>query len=405
MPKQAIGLVATLLLLFISVNALDPIQQATDAPIAPNILLHGCMLKNVTNLPFCDPSLSPAVRAKDLRLRLTMSEKLCLMDSKPCAVPRLGLPGYNWGVEDLHGAGTECLNGTAGPRCPTIFPVLSVLASSFNETLWQKVGAVIGTEMRAANNAGARRGRHPARPGESNANPFIGVNGWGPNLNIARDPRWGRNEEVPSEDSFLSGKVGAYMTKGIQGDGLSDKYVLLLGALKHVTAYSLENWHDDTGGPRNGSKYNRMGFTFNISRHDLAETYLEQYRIAIAESQPYGMMCSYAAVNGTPSCENGKLLQTWARESAGFAGNVVSDCGALKMPSDPKDPIVSSADALNAGLDLDCGTVFDKGLAAAIAKKLTTEDKLDESIERSFALLMRTGYFDPLEMVPVSQWF
>ena len=97
---------------------------------------------------------------------------------------------------------------------------------------------------------------------------------------------------MPSEDSFLAGKVGAHMTKGIQGDGLSDKYVLLLGALKHVTAYSLESWHDDSGGPRNGTKYNRMGFGFNLTRHDLAETYLEQYRIAIAESNALGMMCS-----------------------------------------------------------------------------------------------------------------
>ena len=162
---------------------------------------------------------------------------------------------------------------------------------------------------------------------------------------------------MPSEDSFLAGKVGAHMTKGIQGDGLSDKYVLLLGALKHVTAYSLESWHDDSGGPRNGTKYNRMGFSFNITRHDLAETYLEQYRIAITESNALGMMCSCecttrwlalcllnhpvfvahlllllffwspckdAAVNGTASCENGKLLQTWARGSVGFEGNVVS---------------------------------------------------------------------------------
>jgi hypothetical protein len=154
---------------------------STAGPITSNIKLHGCLLKNVTQLPFCDTTLSFAARARDLRSRLTMSEKICLMDRSACAVPRLGLPAYNWGVEDLHGAGISCLNGTNNKiHCPTIFPTLNVLGGSFNDSLWQAVGAVIGTEMRAANNAGGLRGRHPARPGEKNTNPPIGVNGWGP---------------------------------------------------------------------------------------------------------------------------------------------------------------------------------------------------------------------------------
>ena len=202
--------------------------------------------------------------------RLTLEEKICLMGSSSCAVPRLGLPHYNWGVEDDHGSGTACLQSADGQwHCPTIFPALAVLAGSFNESLWQAVGTVIGTEMRAANNVGATRARRPGH------NDPIGVNGWGPNLNIARDPRWGRNSEVPSECSFLSGMVGAALSRGIQGDP-SAKHVLLLAALKHVTAYSLENWQDDTGGPRHGTKYSRFGFRGTISRHDLAETYLEQ---------------------------------------------------------------------------------------------------------------------------------
>ena len=374
--------------------------------IAPHIRVHGCMLPNVTGLPFCDPALGIAARARDLRGRLTRAEKLCLMDRGACAVPRLGLPQYNWGVEDLHGAGIECLVDGAKTHCPTIFPTLNLLGGSFNDSLMQAVGKVIGTEMRAGNNAGARRGRHLPRPGEVNANPSIGVNGWGPNINIARDPRWGRNMEVPSEDSFLAGKVGAAMTRGIQGQGdrtVTNKYVLLLGALKHVTGYSLENWVDDTGGPRNGSKYNRMGFDANISRHDLAETYLEQYRIALTESEPLGMMCSYTAINGSASCENGHLLNTWARGSLGFKGNVVTDCGALMMSSEPRNYTPSSAAALNAGTDLNCGAVFDGGLGAAIDSGATTEAKLDASLERSMGLLMRAGYFDPVEMVPHSR--
>ena len=152
------------------------------SPVAPHIKLHGCMLANTTGLPFCNTSLSFAERARDLRTRLTQKEKVCLLDSSSaCAVPRLGLPAYNWGVEDLLGAGTGCLNGTNGTKhCPTIFPTLAVLGGSFNESLWKQVGTVIGREVRAANNAGALRARHPAPPGEPDGNRAIGVNGWGP---------------------------------------------------------------------------------------------------------------------------------------------------------------------------------------------------------------------------------
>lgn len=384
------------------------------------IKLHGCLTPAAQGLPFCNPKLSAGARARDLRTRLSLHEKVCMLNANPqnhktdnCsgAVPRLGLPAYNWGIEDLHGAGIQCLNTTDGAgrarwHCPTIFPTLNVLAASFNETLWEAIGAVIGVEVRAANNAGASRARSP--PGEAKGNAMVGVNAWGPNLNIARDPRWGRNDEVPSEDPFLAGKLGAGMVRGIQGlaaapgrHGVAQEgqYVMTLAALKHVTAYSLEDWQDDTGGPRNGTKYSRMGFDATITRHDLAETYLEQFRIAIAEAHPLGMMCSYAGINGTASCENSHLLQTWARKSQGFAGNVVTDCGALKMPDEPADKVVSAAAALNAGADLDCGEVYSTSLMAAIAQNLTTEALVDTALERSVTLLMQAGYFDPLGSV------
>ena len=227
-----------------------------------NLTTHACMLPNVTGLPFCNSSLPLSDRASDLVSRLTVVEKVCLsISTANCGVPRLGLPAYNWGVEDLHGAGTQCLTdaATGATHCPTIFPILANLAAGFNETAWEGVGTVIGSEMRVVNNFGGTRYRHPA------SNQPVGVNGWGPNLNIARDPRWGRNSEVPSECPFLSGKVGAAMTRGIQGkrtawtpahvsEQADSEYLLLLGAIKHVTAYSLENWLDDTGGPRNGTK-------------------------------------------------------------------------------------------------------------------------------------------------------
>eukprot|EP00041_Stephanoeca_diplocostata_P002461 m.26785 g.26785 ORF g.26785 m.26785 type:complete len:826 (+) comp13381_c0_seq2:48-2525(+) len=360
-----------------------------------NITAHACLLTNASKLPFCNSSLPRSERVADLVSRLTTQEKICLMGSiNTCSVPRLGLPVYNWGVEDLHGAGTQCLIGADGKsHCPTIFPTLAMMAASMNTTAWERIGTVIGTEMRVANNVGGTRDRDPGR------NRPIGVNGWGPNLNIARDPRWGRNSEVPSEDAFLAGMVGAAMTRGIQGDP-SAKYRLCLGALKHVTAYSLENWKDDTGGPRDGTKYSRFGFSGNISLHDLAETYLDQYRIAIRDSNPLGMMCSYSAINGTASCENPKLLTKWARESQGFQGNVVTDCGALSMSSEPSDVSKSSADALNAGTDLNCGSTYEHGLQNAVSSGQTTMAAIDASVTLSMGLLMDAGYFDPLEDQP-----
>ena len=387
---------------------------ASSAGAAAAPVLHGCLNANTSAMAFCDTSLSHAARARDLRERLTLHEKVCLMNASPSshqsdncsgAVPRLGLPAYNWAIEDLHGAGTACLNTTGSDgatawHCPTIFPTLNVLAASFNDSVWYGAGEVIGVEVRAANNAGATRARH-ADPGEHfHTNPRIGVSAWGPNLNIARDARWGRNTEVPSEDPLLAGKVGAAMTRGIQGQKAGapqPKYITCLGALKHVTAYSLENWRDDTGGPNNGTAYNRMGFDATIARRDMAETYLEQFRIAMTEAEPLGMMCSYTAINGSAACENGHLLTTWARGSQGFQGNVITDCGALKMPSEPKDHVVSAAAALNAGTDVDCGAVFSTSLLAALASNQTAVELLDASVERSFGLLMRAGYFDPLE--------
>lgn len=250
----------------VSLLAVVTLAAAVGPATGLNLTTHACMLPNVTGLPFCNSSLALEDRAHDLVSRLTLDEKVCLsISTANCGVPRLGLPAYNWGVEDLHGAGTQCLTdpATNATHCPTIFPVLANLAAGFNETAWEGVGTIIGSEMRVVNNFGGTRYREPAN------NQPVGVNGWGPNLNIARDPRWGRNGEVPSECPFLSGKVGAAMTRGIQGKRTAwtpphvqerqreeggSEYLLLLGAIKHVTAYSLESWLDDTGGPRNGTK-------------------------------------------------------------------------------------------------------------------------------------------------------
>ena len=186
---------------------LAALQQLQLVSAVPNG--HACIPGDIgEHLPWCNHSLPISVRAKDLVGRMTLEEKAHLLairgDSNDTGVPRLGLPSYNWGIEILHGAGIACV----GPHCPTVFPVLACAAASFNRSAWHAVGAVISTEMRAGNNA-----RGITRPGSTDP---VGVSGWGPNINLARDPRWGRVLEVPSEDPTLAGKLAAAMTLGIQ---------------------------------------------------------------------------------------------------------------------------------------------------------------------------------------------
>jgi beta-D-xylosidase 4 len=297
---------------------------------------------------------------------------------------------YNWGVEILHGAGIACV----GQNCPTILPVLATAASTFNRSAWHAMGAVISTEMRAANNAGGI-----TRPGSTDP---VGLNGWGPNINIARDPRWGRELEVPTEDPTLAGVLAAAMTRGIQqGDDL--RFVKLLGALKHFTAYSMEN----------SDGMDRQGFSPNISKHDMGDTYLPAYRIGIVEGGALGMMCSYTTVNGTAMCESVEWQQQWAREKLGFQGNIVTDCKALSMgppsPESKMDAPHNAALALAAGTDLNCGDGFDgkaHGYTAAgdaVKQGLATEAQLDAVVGRSLGLRMRTGMFDPLDDQPYTK--
>lgn len=201
----------------------------------------------------------------------------------------------------LHGAQSQCVNG----HCPTIFPVLGSLAASFNATLWRAVGDVISTEMRALNNLHVGRADCPLS--------MVGTNGWGPNVNLRRDERWGRSLEVPSEDPMVAGTLGASMIQGLQQGMLNNdsQYVKLLASVKHFTAYSMEDSDGKT----------RFGFDPQISLRDMAESYLPAFQAAIVNGGYYdltvvvcslvslgvlGMMCSYTSINGTAMCESAR---------------------------------------------------------------------------------------------------
>eukprot|EP00937_MAST-01D_sp_MAST-1D-sp2_P007480 g7480.t1 len=353
---------------------------------------------------------------------MTRDEKVNLMWISGCTskdptdggVPRLGVPGYNWGTEDLHGAQSMCVDDA----CPTIFPVLAALGSSFNDTLWRAVGSAIATEMRVANNLHVGRTDCP--------NSGVGLNGWGPNVNLQRDPRWGRALEVPSEDPLLAGALGAAMVRGLQrgegegecegecegegegngngngnGNGTSARYGKLLASIKHFTVYSMES----------SDGASRQGFDPTVSLRDMGESYLPAFRAAMRpESEggggALGAMCSYTALNGTAICESALWLTRWARNKTGFAGNVVTDCGALNMPGPEarSDVAHNAAAALNAGTDLNCGQPWAyKNLGDAIDKGLTSEAALDASVARSLALRVRAGMFDPVANQPFTR--
>ena len=296
---------------------------------------------------------------------------------------RLGVPGYAWGVEILHGAQSMCIDG----HCPTIFPVLANLAAGFNASTWRDVGAAISTEMRAANNMHVGRTDCPTSA--------AGTNGWGPNVNLVRDPRWGRNIEVGSECPFVSGALGAAMIQGLQATGDSE-YVKLLASIKHFSVYSMES----------SDGANRSGFDPTVAKRDMSESYLPAFKAAIVDGGCLGMMCSYTSVNGTPFCESAQWLTQWARRKHGFDGNVVTDCGALSMPGPEAkmDTTHNAAKALQAGTDLNCGQPWAfKNLGDALAQGLVSEAQLDETVSRSLSLRMRTGMFDPLDRQPYTR--
>ena len=292
----------------------------------------------------------------------------------------MGIPGYTWGVEILHGAQSRCLNGS----CPTIFPVLASTTSSFNTSMWHEVGSAISTEMRALNNLHVGRSNCPTS--------MIGTNGWGPNVNLARDPRWGRVLEVGSEDPYVSGVLGASMIRGLQ-EGEDSKYVKLLATIKHFTAYSMEG----------SDGQSRHGFDPNISLRDMAESYLPAFKAAIVDGKALGMMCSYTSINGTAMCESEEWIEKWARRKHGFKGNVVTDCGALNEGI-PGSTVQNAAAGLNAGSDLNCGRPWAyKNLSEALEQSLVTESQLDATVARSLELRVSTGMFDSTDDQPYTR--
>jgi len=309
-------------------------------------------------------------RAHDLVSRMTLAEKASQLEDWAMAIPRLGIPDYQTWNEALHGVAYD---GYA-----TVFPQAIGNAATWDPTLLHEIGKVISLEARAKYNQAQRHGNHRI---------FFGLTFWSPNINIFRDPRWGRGQETYGEDPFLTGKLGSAFITGIQGD--DPAHPRAIATSKHFAVHS-------------GPEPLRHGFNVNPSPRDLEETYLPAFRTTVIDAHVGSIMCAYNAIDQSPACTNKQLLKDHLRDSWGFKGFVVSDCGAIVDINEghkkTSDIMHSAVLSLEAGTDLSC-SIWAAGfntLAEAVAQGLTSEAAVTQATERLYSARFRLGLFDPL---------
>ena len=251
-----------------------------------------------SDFPYKNPDLPIAQRVDDLISRMTLEEKVSQLGHTADAVPRLGIPEYNWWNEGLHGVARA---GNA-----TVFPQAIGMAATFDESLMHRIGNVISTEFRA-------KYYHDQHP-DGSTDWYRGLSIWSPNINIFRDPRWGRGQETYGEDPFLTSRMGIAFVTGLQGD--DPKYLKTVATSKHFAVHS-------------GPEPTRHSVDVKASRHDMEDTYLPAFRATVVEAKAQSVMCAYNSLNGQPACANTDLLEEHLRHDWGFQGYVVSDCGAV----------------------------------------------------------------------------
>ncbi len=326
-----------------------------------------------TDSIYLDPKQPQDARIDDLIQRLSLSEKVKqLMNAAP-AIPRLQVPEYNYS--------NECLHGVARAGAATVFPQAIGMAATWDEDNMRQVGKAIAVEARAKYYQAQREGMHADGQG---------LNFWSPNINIFRDPRWGRGQETYGEDPFLTGRMAVNFIEGIQGD--DPHYFTAMACAKHFAVHS---------GPERG----RANFNVNPETRDLYETYLPQFQAAVEEAHVQGVMTSYNAIYNVPNVCNPWLISDLLRHAWSFAGYVVSDNVAVNHLAHDfhfaKDDVEASADAIKAGLDLDDGNSF-RALTRAVGQGLVTEKEIDVALHHVFAIRFRLGLFDPPDLVPWS---
>lgn len=336
------------------------------------------LMGKADKFPYQDPELTSTERAKDLLSRLTLEEKALLMCDESEAIPRLGIKRFNWWSEALH--------GVANQGNVTVFPEPVGMAASFNDELVFDIFTATSDEMRAKYNERQRNGMRDER--------FHSLSVWTPNVNIFRDPRWGRGQETYGEDPYLTSRMGVAVVKGLQGPETA-KYRKLLACAKHYAVHSGPEWS------RHSANLN------NVSPRDLWETYLPAFKALVQEADVREVMCAYQRLDDDPCCGNNRLLQQILRDEWGFKYMVVSDCGAI---SDFYTSHKSSSDAMHAavkgtlaGTDVECGYGYAyKELPKAVAQGLISEAEIDKHVLRLLEGRFELGEMDDPDLVPWS---
>ena len=346
-------------------------------------MMAGCLAAQETStLPYMNTNLTPVERARDLVSRMTLEEKASQLVNQARAIPRLHVPAYDWWSEALHGV---AVNGT------TEFPEPIGLGATFDAPEIHEMATDIGIEARVV---------HAQSEHDGNSAIFHGLDFWAPNLNIFRDPRWGRGQETYGEDPFLTGRMGVAFVTGMQGN--NPKYYRVISTPKHFDVHS-------------GPEPTRHFADVDVSKHDEVDTYEPAFRAAVTEGKAGSVMCAYNAINGQPACANQYLLQDQLRGHWGFQGYVVSDCGAVTdifnghryRPTQAQ----ASAISLERGMDNECADFFAKvtdnhdykPYIDAVQEGYLPESAIDTALVRLFTARIRLGLFDPPDTDPYSK--
>ena len=331
-------------------------------------------IKAQTENKFQDPKLPIEERVNDLVSKMTLEEKVSQMVYNSLAIERLGIPQYNWWNEALHGVAR---NGIA-----TVFPQAIGLAATWDLDLMYRVATVISDEARAKYNIAISKNKRGI---------YQGITLWSPNINIFRDPRWGRGMETYGEDPYLTGEMGSQFVKGLQGN--DPKYLKTIATPKHFVAHS-------------GPEPERHTFNAIVNDYDLRETYLPHFKKCIVDAKAYSIMCAYNRFRGDACCGSDPLIKQILRDEWKFQGLMVSDCWAVpdiynfhKIVDSPEK---AASMAVKAGTDLECGNSYPT-LTKAMQLGLINENELDVSVKRIFTARLKLGMFDPPEMVPFSK--
>lgn len=323
--------------------------------------------------PFQDPDRPLTERINDIISRLTLEEKVQLMKHNAPAIPRLQIPAYNWWNEALHGVART-------KEKVTVFPQAIGMAAAFDAPALEKMGDIASSEGRALFNEDMKNGK--------TGDIYRGLTYWTPNINIFRDPRWGRGQETYGEDPYLTGQMGSAIVRGLEGN--DPKYLKSVACAKHFAVHS-------------GPEHNRHSYDARVSSFDLWDTYLPAFREVIVNAGVHGVMCAYNRLEGQPCCGNNELLSDILRNQWKFNGYVVSDCWAVsdfaqyhKTHANDLDAVVES---VLSGTDLECGNLYQK-LQQGVEKGLIAERDINVSLARLFEIQFKLGMYDPASRVP-----